>query len=133
MLNELAKEIHKNSILHGWWKSERPFSEVVALCHSELSEALEEARAGRPMLWFECDAPHGEAIRCSKFADGMCHDGWQCVYRNRKPEGIAVELVDCVIRILDYLAHENVDVDSIMRLKIDYNKTRPYMHGGKKF
>lgn len=103
MLNELAKEIHTNAVLHGWWQSERAFSEVVALCHSELSEALEEARAGRGMLWMNGD----------------------------KPEGIAVELVDCVIRILDYLAHENVDVDSIMRLKMDYNKTRPYMHGKK--
>lgn len=104
MLNELAKEIHTNAVLHGWWKSERPFSEVVALCHSELSEALEEAREGRPMLWGD-----------------------------NKPEGVAVELVDCIIRILDYLAHEGVDIDHIMRLKMDYNKTRPYMHGGKKF
>lgn len=105
MLNELAKEIHKNSILHGWWKNERPFSEIVALCHSELSEALEEARDGKPMQY----------------------------KMNGKPEGIAVELIDCVIRILDYLAHEKVDIDDVMKTKMKYNEDRPYMHGGKLF
>lgn len=49
-----------------------------------------------------------------------------------KPEGRAVELIDCIIRILDWMGHEQVDVDMLMRRKMDYNKTRPYRHGGKK-
>ena len=49
-----------------------------------------------------------------------------------KPEGIAVELADCIIRILDYCGKEDIDVESILKLKHDYNKTRPYKHGGKK-
>lgn len=55
------------------------------LIHSEWSEAVEEARAGRPMVWHETFVnASGEVIRM-----------------NTKPEGIAVELADGVIRILD--------------------------------
>lgn len=106
MLNELAKEIHENAVAHGWWDEPRSFGEVDALCHSELSEALEEHRKG--------------------YAPDEIYYGY-----NGKPEGIAVEMADCMIRILDWFGKENIDVDKIMRLKMEYNKTRPYRHGGK--
>jgi len=41
-LNALAKEIHQNAVDHGWWDNKRSFCEIIDLCHSELSEALEE-------------------------------------------------------------------------------------------
>ena len=46
-------------------------------------------------------------------------------------EGIAIEMLDCIIRILDWCGKEGVDVDALMSLKHEYNKTRPYRHGGK--
>lgn len=100
-LNEWAKEIHRNAEEHGWWDEPREFPETVALCHSELSEALEEDRAGRDLIYIK--------------------DG--------KPEGIAVEMADCMIRILDWCGHMKIDVDELMASKHVYNIGRPYKHG----
>lgn len=110
-LNKLAEEIHKTAIEHGWWETERELPEILMLCVSELSEALEEYRDGRPNEWYVL----GESIDCPA-----------------KPEGIAVEMVDCIIRILDYLSKISVDIDGIMERKMKYNESRPYRHGGKK-
>ena len=101
-LNELTKEIHDNAASHGWWDEPRNLLEIAALCHSELSEAVEEYRAGRPMVWANEDG---------------------------KPEGIATEMADCLIRILDWFGHEGLDTDEIVRQKMAYNRGRPYKHG----
>lgn len=103
-LNDLTRAIHRNAVDHGWWDKERNFAEVVALIHSEISEALEEFRDGKPPVY------HAE---------------------NGKPEGLAVELADAIIRILDYCGHAGIDMDAILREKHEYNKSRPYRHGGK--
>lgn len=126
-MNELAKEIHQNAVAHGWWEEERSFGDIVSLCHSELSEALEEFRAGRPMEWHECEI---DGFPCDK-ATCECED-CEGAHFSEKPEGIAVEMADCLIRILDWFGKEGLDVDRIIREKMEYNKSRPYRHGGKK-
>lgn len=128
-LNAFALEVHENAVTHGWWEEERSFGEIIALCHSELSEALEEYRAGRPMVWFTCKEIEGAQIVCDPCTEHRRQNG--CKYRGDKPEGIAVELADCIIRILDWCGKEGIDMDAILRLKHEYNKTRPYRHGGK--
>ena len=47
-------------------------------------------------------------------------------------EGVATELADCIIRIMDWAGSEDVDLDYVIRTKHEYNKTRPYKHGNKK-
>lgn len=137
-LYEWAKEIHENAVKHGWWDEPRSFGEIVALCHAELSEALEEYRDGNPMVYYNCnggricvDYRQDENVSCGSRVYDPDEPG-HCHALNRKPEGIATEMIDCVIRILDWCGKEGIDVDEIMRIKHEYNKTRPYRHGGKK-
>lgn len=51
-LNNLAAAVHENAVAHGWWEQERELPEILMLCVSELAEALEEYRSGRPVLYF---------------------------------------------------------------------------------
>ena len=121
-LNEWAQDIHENAIKHGWWDEPRSFGDIVALCHSELSEALEEYRDHRPMAYCKSEYKENGMYGINKPEEWDIHD---------KPEGIAVEMIDCIIRILDWCGKENIDVDALIEAKNDYNKTRPYKHGGK--
>lgn len=120
-LNDFAKEVHQNAVEHGWWDEERSFGDIVALCHSELSEALEEYRAGRPLVY-------GDSIDLTCRYDDIP----DIMEIGLKPEGIAVEMADCVIRILDWFGQMGLDVEDVLLLKHQYNKTRPYRHGGKR-
>lgn len=127
-LNALAAEVHEIAVAHGWWASSPGFPAVIALCHSELSEALEAYRNGEDpdvinytfegcgdVTKDECAGCFGGAPKC-----GIA-----------KPDGVPVELADCIIRILDYCGHAGIDIDTAIREKIRHNKTRPYRHGGK--
>ena len=105
-INEFMQEVHANAVAHGWWDDPRPQGEVMALIHSEWSEALEEARAGRPMVWYACaDQEESHAENCDYMPPNVCKTDGPCAYREKKPEGIGMELADGCIRILDFLAH----------------------------
>lgn len=115
-MNKFAAEVHQNAVEHGWWDEERSFGEIIALCHSELSEALEEYRAKRGMVWYACTEGDQERpcrpedeYDCQKFGKEV-----ECEYRSKKPEGIAVELADCIIRILDWYGKEGLDTDALL-------------------
>lgn len=104
-INELASLIHDWALHKGWWDNpDRNIGELIALTHSELSEALEEWRVGRMK---------------TEIVDG-------------KPEGFPVELADAVIRILDVCESQGIDLEREIEQKMQYNETRPYRHGGKK-
>lgn len=97
----------------------------------------EEYRDGKPLLYFPCNAG---GVCCEE--DGSAHCGSRpydpenpnarCSAQSKKPEGIAAELADVIIRVLDYCAYAGIDIENVLEVKHEYNKSRPYRHGGKK-
>jgi NTP pyrophosphatase (non-canonical NTP hydrolase) len=92
----------------GWCDREVSIPEQVALIHSEASEALEEWRNNKPLLYTTPDK-----------------NG------NEKPEGIASEYADIVIRVFHYCSLLGIDLATELIRKMDYNDTRAHKHGGK--
>ena len=123
-INELAREVHENAVAHGFYETTPSLPEVIALIHSELSEALEEYRNGKPLIY-----------GCCNIEGAVCDHSETCDRTEGepscKPEGIAVELCDAVIRIFDTLDFYGVNIESVIEGKHEYNKSRPYKHGGK--
>jgi len=131
-INELAKEVHENAVAHGWWEKPPTLPEALCLIHAELSEALEEYREGNPLIYGTC-ALAAEDCKFSGVCDRVGRPGeGEGIDGPCKPEGIAVELADVILRTLDLMAALGVDVDAVVMAKHKYNLGREYRHGGKK-
>jgi NTP pyrophosphatase (non-canonical NTP hydrolase) len=72
-------------------------------------------------MYYSCQNPPDQCLNCLRCQE--CEHG--------KPEGIPIELADVIIRICDTCGQYGIDLDRAIRLKMEYNKTRPYKHGKK--
>lgn len=99
-LSHLCRDVTTSK---GFWTEKETFEscvgEKIALMHSELSEALEAARSGRPQ---------STKIQQENFVE---------------------ELADCVIRILDFSGKFNLPLEDAIYSKIEYNMKRAFKHG----
>lgn len=102
--NDVARDVHQTAVDKGWWDGPRNDGEIIALMHSELSEALEALRHGNP--------PDKHVPEFT---------------------GVETELADVIIRILDMAPSRNWRIGEAVIAKIEFNKTRERKHGGKAF
>lgn len=103
-LKDWQVDIHAWAESKGWHTDDRSEGEWAALAHSEISEAFEAYRDGKPLRYRDA---------------------------NGKPEGAAVEYADAIIRILHWAEVHEVDMDTLVAEKMDYNRGRPWRHGNK--
>lgn len=99
-----AIRVHSIAQSKGWWDADRNDGELVALIHSEASEALEAMRHGNP--------PDDHIPQFS---------------------GAEAELADVVIRCMDMAQARGWSLSEAIVAKMRYNANRPHKHGGKKF
>ena len=93
-LRKVQDKLHGQAKAMGWHNKPREVGTLIALCHSELSEAMEGARK----------------------------DLMDDHLPNRKM--LEVELADCIIRILDMAGLYNLDVAGAIAEKHNYNRDR---------
>lgn len=103
-INDLVNELHAVAKSKGWYDPPRTPVETHMLIVSEIAEATECVRVGEPACY---------------------------VSDSGKPEGEAVELADAVIRIMDYFGYKGWDLEAVLKLKMEYNKSRSHRHGNK--
>ena len=116
-LRGLIAEAHATAREKGWHDADldqRTFAEEIALFHSEVSEALEAYRDGDDVT---------RITHAPKAAGDQSKS---------KPEGVAVELADVLIRIFDTCGARGIPLEEALGAKMAYNKTRPHRHGGKR-
>lgn len=109
-LAEMAEEVYEVECLLGWQPNDNRFGESMALLHSEVSEALEAYRS------------HGLA---DVTKEGRLGD-WV-----PKPEGVASEFADILIRLLSSAHQWGIDLEAEYERKTAYNRTREHRHGGR--
>ena len=118
MINKLAKEVHQNAKNKGFHEGEKNIGEMLALIHSEVSEALEADRKGR-----ECSYN-------MKVMNGWTKDqDFKEYFEGNVKDTFEDELADVIIRVMDLAEMKGIDLEQHITAKMRYNSLREPKHG----
>ena len=127
MLNEIRDAIHANSIAKGFWEEPNTnITEKIMLVVTELSEAVEAMRKlSKEELISEIQ---GNSATIEAF-DLYGYDHYD--FEKFVKDSVGDEFADSIIRILDLCGRLGIDIEGHIKYKMEYNSTRPYLHGKK--
>jgi NTP pyrophosphatase (non-canonical NTP hydrolase) len=120
MINELAKQIHKNAIDKGFFEKEKNIGEMLCLIHSEVSEALEADRNDK-----HC------AVSILGVNGWVDNDYFKVAFKNHVKGTFEEEMADIIIRVLDLCAFLEIDIEQFIKCKTRFNSLREKYHGKK--
>lgn len=121
MINELGKKAHEINVKNGFYEGQKNTGEMIALIHSELSEALEADRA-------EIQNPVFDPYHILDTEDD---DEFKSLFEGCIKDSFEDELADAMIRIMDLATYKNIDLENNIKAKMRYNSLREYKHGKK--
>lgn len=127
-LTRLVKEAHTNAVAKGFHEGNTRGSEAAAWTANAVAKGFHANNSSTPN-----DIAARLMLIVSELAEGLeeVRDGHLRMYEavDRKPEGLVVELADAVIRIADLCGLLGLDLEAAVRIKMEFNKTRPMRHG----
>ena len=117
-MNRLSREIHENNKAKGFYDEGKNIGEILALIHSEVSEALEAHRSGN-------------VLRKCPDVDVESDEEFKTLFEAHVKDSFNDELADVIIRVLDLAGYLEIDIESHVKAKVRYNTLRPRKHGKK--
>jgi len=129
-IKEISQEIHQNNINKGFWEDNenKNVGEVLMLCVSELSEALEAHRKGK---FSDLEALKRSVDSSGPIPENLLMTMTSMHFEVFVKDTFEDEIADTVIRLFDLCEGFGIDIETHIRLKTNYNKTRPFKHGKK--
>lgn len=119
-ITDLSKTVHINNCDKGFYDDPKTVLEQVCLIHSELGELTEAFRTDNYCQLNQEDLKFpSDNFDLTDFVQDNIKDTFED------------ELADVLIRCLDLAGWRGIDIGNHIRLKLAYNKKRPYKHGKK--
>jgi len=122
-LNELAKQFNQFVKQAGFDNNDVPLR--IALIHSEISEAFEAFRKDR----YANIEEYFEGVAFGDKSD----ENFKYVFQKTMKDTFEDEIADSIIRLLDLCGKLDIDIETHILAKMDYNATRGFKFGSKKF
>ena len=145
-LNQWGRVIRSWAISKGWRSDDhntRTVGEDCALIVSEVSEMLEAYRDNKDTsaVWYTYTVEVSGVKFPNMNRDQLCillgceddelDDHIDELNLKAKPEGFGPELADTLIRLFDVGAQYGLDIEALVREKMEHNRPRPHLHGCK--
>lgn len=155
-INETAQTIHMNAKVKGFWDEDKIIETMLvhddmfsaedretvrnafkaqkfALMTTEIAEAIESARNNKHahLRYFEERMIEVEQSYSEGTLQSQKDMDFLRTFKHSIKDSVEDELADTMIRIMDYAARYNIDLERHIELKMRYNSLRPHKHGKK--